>query len=62
MTLVAPGSVTYTLINSKGRCAVGWMHVAAFLPLFVFYFCLTVVYEQALCLSSVLLPFEILYT
>ena len=56
MTSVAPGSVTYALISSNGRCALGWMRVMAFLPLLVFYFCLTVGYEQAMCLSSILLP------
>lgn len=35
MSSVAPGSVTYALINSNGRCALGWMHVTLFF-LFLF--------------------------
>lgn len=32
MTSLAPGSVTYTLMNSSGRRVLGWRHVTA-LPL-----------------------------
>lgn len=40
MTSVAPGSMTNAPISSTGRCALGWMCVTAFLPLFDFYFLL----------------------